>query len=87
MPMFRLQRFGFDRKERMGLTSRRQDRNTIIYVWADIDNAGCPVTRKSMSGGVVMLGSRVVKGWSTTQSVRALSSGEAEYYGRQSASG
>ena len=28
-----------------------------------------------------MLGSHMIKGWSTTQSVIALSSGEAEYYG------
>ena len=32
-------------------------------------------------GGVVFLGSHTVKTWSSTQSVIALSSGEAEYYG------
>ena len=65
----------------MGLTFRRQGRNSITDVWADIDYAGCPDTRGSTSGGVVMLGSHMVKGWSTTQAVIALSSGEVEYYG------
>ena len=37
--------------------------------------------QKATSGGVIRLGSYCVKTWSTTQSVIALSSGEAEYYG------
>ena len=52
-----------------------------VTVWTDTDFAGCLRTRKSTSGGVVMLGEHVVKTWSCTQSVIALSSGEAEYYG------
>ena len=52
-----------------------------VDVWTDTDHAGCVSTRKSTSGGVLMLGSHLVKAWSTTQSVIALSSGEAEYYG------
>ena len=35
----------------------------------------------STSGGVVQLGPHTVKTWSSTRSVIALSSGEAEYYG------
>jgi hypothetical protein len=49
-------------------------------VWVDSDWAGCRVTRKSTSGGLVMWGSHVIRTWSTTQSVIAMSSGEAEYY-------
>ena len=46
----------------------------------DSDWAACRVTRKSTSGGLVMLGSHVIRTWSATQSVIAMSSGEAEYY-------
>ena len=52
-----------------------------LTIWTDIDYAGCKRTRKSTSGGVVMWGSHLIKSWSSTQSVIALSSGEAEYYG------
>lgn len=52
-----------------------------VTVWTDTDYAGCLRTRKSTSGGIVQLGQHTIKGWSTTQSVVALSSGEAEYYG------
>ena len=47
-------------------------------VWVDSDWAGCKITRKSTSGGIVMFGSHVIRSWSTTQNVIALSSGEAE---------
>ena len=36
--------------------------------------------RRSTSGGIILLGEHLVKSWSTTQKVTALSSGEAEYY-------
>ena len=49
-------------------------------IWTDSDFAGCAKTRKSTSGGVLMHGSHLVKSWSITQAVIALSSGEAEYY-------
>ena len=52
-----------------------------VTVYTDTDFAGCVRTRKSTSGGVVVFGSHMVKSWSTTQNVVALSSGEAEYYG------
>ena len=32
-------------------------------------------------GGLAMMGKHLIKSWSTTQTVVALSSGEAEYYG------
>ena len=50
-------------------------------VYTDTDWAGCPMTRKSTSGGCVILGSHAVKGWSSTQTSIALSSGEAEFNG------
>ena len=52
-----------------------------VDVWTDTDYAGCRETRKSTSGGIIMLGSHVVRNCSSTQKVIALSSGEAEYYG------
>ena len=53
---------------------------SLIEVYVDSDWAGCRKSRKSTSGGVLMFGGTTVRGWSTTQSVIALSSGEAEYY-------
>ena len=36
--------------------------------------------RRSTSGGLIQLGKHLIKSWSSTQNVTALSSGEAEYY-------
>ena len=49
-------------------------------VYTDSDWAGDVATRKSTSGGVLMLGAHCVKTWSVTQDPLALSSCEAEYY-------
>ena len=54
--------------------------NNKLEVYVDSDWAGCRRTRKSTSGGVVMMGGCLVKSWSTTQSTIATSSGEAECY-------
>ena len=51
-----------------------------IREYCDSDGAACRTTRRSTSGGCVKLGNHVLRSWSTTQSVIALSSGEAEYY-------
>ena len=51
-----------------------------IIVYSDSDWAGCKMTRKSTSGGVVVWGNHTLKSWSTVQNVVALSSGEAELY-------
>ena len=52
-----------------------------VDIYTDTDWAGCPRTRKSTSGGCVMLGSHLIKSWSSTQASVALSSGEAEFNG------
>jgi len=52
-----------------------------IDCYVDTDYAGCLETRKSTSGGVILHGTHCLRTWSTTQSVVALSSGEAELYG------
>ena len=53
--------------------------DTRVEVYSDSDWAGCRRTRKSTSGGVLMVGGGVLKTWSGTQATVALSSGEAEY--------
>ena len=58
-----------------------------IDAYGDTDWAGCARTRKSTSGGCVMLGSHALKTWSSTQASVALSSGEAEFNGVIRASG
>ena len=52
-----------------------------LDVYVDTDHAGCLRTRKSTSGGCVMIGSHLIKAWSSTQPGQALSSGEAEVVG------
>ena len=52
-----------------------------VYVVVDGDYVGCRRTRRSTNGGVCFWGQHVVKTWASTQSVVALSSGEAEFYG------
>jgi hypothetical protein len=48
--------------------------------FTDSDWAGCRKTRKSTSGGAIMLGTHCLRTWSSTQPVHALSVAEAEYY-------
>jgi len=50
----------------------------VIMGLCDSDWAGCSRTRKSTSGGVVLLGKHLISHWSSTQTVIALSSAEAE---------
>ena len=58
-----------------------------IEAYGDTDWAGCIKTRKSTSGGCLMIGSHLLKSWSSTQGVISLSSGEAEFYGATKAAG
>ena len=60
---------------------KRQGKQTHATTWVDTDYAGCLRTRKSTSGGLINIGTHLVKSWSATQKPIALSSGEAEYYG------
>ena len=76
----RLGRYLVD-KTRVRIKLPYQESPKKLVVWADTDYAGCRRTRKSTSGGIGMMGNHLIKGWSTTQAVIALSSGEAEYYG------
>ena len=67
-------------KPRLVYVYRKQELDAID-VYVDTDWAGCVKTRKSTSGGAIMLGRHCLKHWSSTQPSTALSSGEAEFYG------
>ena len=51
-----------------------------ITVYTDNDWAKNTITRKSTSGGCILLGRRLLKHWAKQQTVIATSSGEAELY-------
>jgi hypothetical protein len=57
-----------------------QSSEVELRVYSDSDWAGCRRTRRSTSGGAVLLGGHCLKTWSSTQAPVALSSAEAEYY-------
>jgi hypothetical protein len=52
-----------------------------IDIYSDTDWGGCKRTRKSTSGGCVLLGDHLIKSWSSTLPTICLSSAEAELYG------
>ena len=58
-----------------------QEEQEVMDVYADASWAGCRVSRKSTSGGCIMLGRHCLKAWAKTQAVIALSSAESELYG------
>ena len=51
-----------------------------ISMYTDSDWAGDRVSRKSTTGGAMIIGGHAIKTWSKDKSVVALSSGEAELY-------
>ena len=57
----------------------RQD-SGILEIYVDSDFAGCQRTRRSTCGGCAIWNGICLKAWATTQTVVAMSSGEAEYY-------
>ena len=77
-----LERLGkyLKRRPRFAIMFRYQASASTIHASTDADWAGDRESRKSTSGGVLQLGSHVVKSWASTQSVIALSSGESEFY-------
>ena len=55
------------------------DLDNVVNVSVDSDWAGRTRTRRSTNGGCILLNGACLKTWSTTQTVVARSSGEAEY--------
>ena len=54
---------------------------SCIDVYSDTGWSGCPRTRRSTSGGCIMIGKHCLRTWSSTQPSVILSSGEAEQGG------
>ena len=73
-------------KPRLVMTFPWQSPVTLVTTYTDSDWAGCPVTARSTSGGIVSIGSHVIKSYSRQQRVVALSSAEAELYAMVAAS-
>ena len=67
-------------KPRMQQVFGWQDMPKTLKTYSDAGWAGCKATRKSTTGGCMTLGRHSIKGWSKTQSLVALSSGESELY-------
>ena len=65
---------------RVILQFESQFQPSSITVYSDSDFAGCKRTRKSTSGFIIMHGNHCIRTGSKTQSLIALSSGEAELY-------
>ena len=63
------------------MTFEWQETPIDIEGYTDADWAGCRYSRKSTSGGVILRGVHPIQWWSKTQTIIALSSGEAELYG------
>ena len=59
---------------------------TMVTTYTDSDWAGCAVTGRSTSGGIVTVGSHVLKTYSKQQKTVALSSAEAELHAMVAAS-
>ena len=55
-----------------------QKEGKSIGIYSDSDWAGCRKSRKSTSGGAIVIGSHCIRTWSKTQATIALSSAEAE---------
>ena len=68
-------------KPRLIRRSNWQEAPATIDVYADSTWVGCRRTRKSTSGGCVMLGQLCINTWSKTQFLLAKSSAESELYG------
>ena len=83
---------GYQRVKRLARYLASFEEVYFKYVWqseeeslslrgfTDSDWAGCQKSRKSTSGGALMLGNHCLRTWSTTQPVLTLSVAEAEYY-------
>ena len=87
LAMTALKRFGRYLIGKPRLVFRPFQEARAIACYSDTDWAGCPRTRKSTSGGVILLGEHILKTYSSTQPTISLSSGEAEFYGVVRASG
>ena len=68
-------------KPRLVWMYKWQPETELIEVFADANFAGCKLTRKSTSGGALMLGGHCIKTWPKSQACVTLSSAESELLG------
>ena len=83
-------RADWDRLKRLGRYLAGRPRMQIMYEWqstrrklttySDADWAGDKQIRKSTSGGCLVIGKHLIKGWSKTQALVAFRSAESELY-------
>lgn len=78
----RLKRLGryLSGRPRLQTMFKWQTAQRVARGYSDADWAGDKEGRKSISGGCIVVGSHLVKGWSKTQSLIAFSSAESELY-------
>ena len=57
-----------------------QETTSQCDTFTDANWAGCRRTRKSTSGGVIIVGTHLIKSWAKTQATIAKSSAESELY-------
>ena len=50
-----------------------------LSAWVDADHTSCPDTRRSVSGGAVMLGGGAIRWFSRAQRITATATSESEY--------
>ena len=67
------------RTKDMGITYEGGTGGTKLSAWVDADYGTCPDTRRSVSGGAVMLGDGAISWFSRVQKVTAAASSESEY--------
>ena len=73
-------------KPRLIMTFPWQQSVSVVTTYTDSDWAGCPITSRSTSGGIISLGGHMIKSYARQQRVVALSSAEAELYAMVAAS-
>ena len=57
-----------------------EDEARKVTVFVDSDWAGCKVSRRSVSGGIILSAGALLKAWSNRHASTAMSSAEAEFY-------
>ena len=68
------------RMSNLGVTYRgATEDNMRLSVWMNADHASCPDTRRSVSGGAVMLGGGATSWFSRVQRITATATSESEY--------
>ena len=79
-PMKRIARYHWKYPQLVWKNDRGKSDEYVIDIFSDSDWAACGRSRRSTSGGVIVIDGGTVKHWSSTQATIALLVGDAEYY-------